>query len=150
MRSLAISKGRGRAASQRNSAPDQWGKLMASCHSPDLDQWIGRAFWAVQIIEELNRCDPAPGGPVVERLGCLRRTLDTARSLRCGPTPSKPHRHTPLNVPILTGETTALGEPRPGPEGRFKPAITTASSLGGLVLAGAGVGLAFGVLRYIF
>ena len=57
-----------------------------------------------------------------------------------------------------TGETTALGEPRPGPEGRLQqyrgPAAAgpaqAARGLGQLVLMGAGVGLAFALFARLF
>ena len=50
------------------------------------------------------------------------------------------------------GETTAIGEPRPGPLGRVQNRVVpvqnagAGSSLLGLVAAGAGVGLVFSVL----
>jgi hypothetical protein len=55
-------------------------------------------------------------------------------------------------------ETTALGEPRPGPEGRIAPAQATprqqarvvAGSLGQLVAVGAGISIAFALLARIF
>ena len=52
-------------------------------------------------------------------------------------------------------ETTALGEPKPGPQGRVQPreapmAISTGTSLLGLVGMGAGVGLVFAILGRIF
>ena len=55
----------------------------------------------------------------------------------------------------LAGETTALGEPRPGPEGRLQRpqapvAINQGTSLLGLVGMGAGVGLVFALLGRIF
>jgi hypothetical protein len=54
-----------------------------------------------------------------------------------------------------SGETTALGEPRPGPEGRVAaltpPRLGSATAgLLGLVGVGAGMGLVFGVLRHLF
>ena len=52
-------------------------------------------------------------------------------------------------------ETTALGEPRPGPEGRVAqqnalPRMNQGTSLLGLVGMGAGVGLVFAILGRIF
>lgn len=59
-----------------------------------------------------------------------------------------------------TGETTAIGEPKPGPAGRLatyriatrQPArpANAAAGLGQLVLMGAGVGLAFALLARVF
>ncbi|KAI3433625.1 hypothetical protein D9Q98_003434 [Chlorella vulgaris] len=60
-----------------------------------------------------------------------------------------------------TGETTAVGEPRPGPEGRLstrpaspftapQQARSAASGLGQLVAMGAGVGLVFALLSRVF
>ena len=57
-----------------------------------------------------------------------------------------------------TGETTALGEPRPGPEGRLAHVRSTAQQrarvavggLGQLVAMGAGVGLVFALLSRVF
>lgn len=49
-------------------------------------------------------------------------------------------------------ETTALGEPKPGPQGRvqYRPqAINQGTSLLGLVGVGAGVGLVFAILGRI-
>lgn len=57
-----------------------------------------------------------------------------------------------------TGETTALGEPKPGPEGRvpmhmgLQPHSGVAGvggQLVGLVAAGAGIGLVFAILRHV-
>ncbi|KAK9853870.1 hypothetical protein WJX84_000119 [Apatococcus fuscideae] len=50
-----------------------------------------------------------------------------------------------------TGETTALGEPLPGPEGRrvATPVTSSAPSLLGLVGTGAGFGLVFGIMGYL-
>ena len=54
--------------------------------------------------------------------------------------------------PIIpcAGETTAVGEAKPGPLGRIQnrvvPVQSAGSSLMGLVAAGAGVGLVFAVL----
>ncbi|GAB4817895.1 hypothetical protein N2152v2_004941 [Parachlorella kessleri] len=47
-----------------------------------------------------------------------------------------------------TGETTALGEPRPGPGGRVQQPriVQQRTSLAGLVAAGAGIGLVFALL----
>ncbi|KAK9820459.1 hypothetical protein WJX72_010591 [[Myrmecia] bisecta] len=53
-----------------------------------------------------------------------------------------------------TGETTALGEPKPRPEGRRVmrplPVGAAAPSLLGLVGVGAGIGLVFGIIGKIF
>ena len=65
---------------------------------------------------------------------------------RCTPPRS---RH--LILPV--DETTALGEPRPGPEGRrVQPAFGAGAqtSWTGLVAMGAGVGLVFAVLGRVF
>lgn len=52
----------------------------------------------------------------------------------------------------LVGETTALGEPMPGPDGRRQPAtvVQGGTSLLGLLAAGAGIGLVFAVLGRFF
>jgi hypothetical protein len=52
-------------------------------------------------------------------------------------------------------ETTAVGEPKPGPEGRVQQwqahvAVNSGTSLLGLVGMGAGVGLVFAILGRIF
>lgn len=52
------------------------------------------------------------------------------------------------------GETTALGEPKPGPLGRVQTRVvpvpgSAGSSLMGLVAAGAGIGLVFSLLGRI-
>ena len=53
-----------------------------------------------------------------------------------------------------TNETTALGEPRPGPEGRLVPQQQQGDSGGlnikGMVAAGAGLGIAHAVVGSIF
>jgi len=49
-----------------------------------------------------------------------------------------------------TNETTALGEPKPGPEGRIVPQQPGRSvGLGGMVAAGAGIGLGHAVINSI-
>ncbi|KAK9838971.1 hypothetical protein WJX74_007000 [Apatococcus lobatus] len=50
-----------------------------------------------------------------------------------------------------TGETTALGEPLPGPDGRQSAprVISPAPSLLGLVATGAGFGLVFGIMGHL-
>ena len=50
---------------------------------------------------------------------------------------------------VLTDETTALGEPKPGPEGRQpvqQVAMGRGTSLLGLVGVGAGIGLTFAII----
>lgn len=53
---------------------------------------------------------------------------------------------------MCAGETTALGEPKPGPLGRVQNRVvpmqsgSAGSSLLGMVAAGAGIGLVFGVI----
>ncbi len=53
-------------------------------------------------------------------------------------------------------ETTAIGEPKPGPVGRVQSRVVpvqaagTGSSLLGMVAAGAGIGLVFSVIGRIF
>lgn len=59
-----------------------------------------------------------------------------------------------------TGETTALGEPRPGPEGRLAayrratrqpaPPVGAARGLGQLVAVGAGIGIVFALISRAF
>lgn len=54
-----------------------------------------------------------------------------------------------------TDETTAVGEPKPGPEGRVQQwqapvTVNSGTSLLGLVGMGAGVGLVFAILGRIF
>lgn len=51
----------------------------------------------------------------------------------------------------MADETTAIGEPRPGPNGRIQQAGPSfgrgsTTSYAGLVAMGAGVGLVFGIL----
>ncbi|KAL6781206.1 hypothetical protein ACKKBG_A10220 [Auxenochlorella protothecoides x Auxenochlorella symbiontica] len=49
-----------------------------------------------------------------------------------------------------TGETTAIGEPKPGPEGRRVQPAPARPGMGGMLLWGAGVGIAMGVISHIF
>jgi len=51
---------------------------------------------------------------------------------------------------ISSDETTAVGEPRPGPLGRQAAMPGQARSLVGLVGMGAGVGLVFALISRIF
>lgn len=56
----------------------------------------------------------------------------------------------------FAGETTALGEPRPGPTGRVQNRVVpvqaagAGSTLVGMVAAGAGIGLVFSLIGRIF
>lgn len=49
-----------------------------------------------------------------------------------------------------TDETTAVGEPRPGPDGRHRQVAVQSTSLVGLLGMGAGVGLVFALISRIF
>lgn len=55
-----------------------------------------------------------------------------------------------LYILTCAGETTALGEPKPGALGRMQnrvvPVQSAGSSLVGLVAAGAGIGVVFSLL----
>lgn len=69
-----------------------------------------------------------------------------------------------LTAHLQTGETTAVGEPLPGPEGRVATAAadaawqqpqqfsraSTASVLGNSLAVGFGVGLVFAIIRMVF
>ena len=75
--------------------------------------------------------------------------MPSKNTARCYGSPEAP-RHG-LNVRVSADETTAIGEPRPGPAGRVRlvgPSFGMGSTTSyvGLVAMGAGVGLVFGIL----
>ena len=100
-----------------------------------------------------------PGVGLLTHCRCCRSNQPFSLARLC----HNPHRP-PLAAGLVyywnqrTGETTALGEPKPGPEGRLQqyraPAAVgpaqAARGLGQLVLMGAGVGLAFALFARLF
>lgn len=92
--------------------------------------------------------------PAVYLVGFLAVQLRELRGfVSCEPMPDASRG---IGSPCIhAGETTALGEPKPGPLGRVQNRVVPAQSAGagssllGMVAAGAGIGLVFSVIGRI-